>query len=429
MRISDLLLEYRRDVTQQKLAKELSAIADNENTTPEAALEQVENMDPTKNKQFVLWLVKQLVKRQFRLEDAPRVTELLNNFIAVKNRLPLEQRDIGRFDFYKLDDLIDKTLTPDMEQGRDDTGLAAIPDTKVLYNGPLGLLAIPLTREASCALGKKTSWCTARDDDRNMFSAYNGKGPLYVWIGKDGKRYQFHFETTQYMDSKDRPIDKETLAHFRLQHPVLSKMFKRGEAKILSGGDARAAARYACTVVKGPWPEAEPTIMSDVHATINYAMGALHARWPAAEHKISSDPSAASSYAYAVIGGRWPEAESTIMTDPHAAVNYAVFALQTRWPAAEKTIASDPFAAVRYASDVIKHRWPVAEPTIMTDADAAARYAQDVIGGRWPEAEPSIKTDKTAWRRYTRSFPDAKEKRAPKSAPKPAAKTKPKPTA
>src|SRR5574344_1113855 len=130
MRISELLLEYRRDVTQQKLAKELSSISDNENTTPEDVLEQVEAIDPTKNKQFVLWLVKQLSKRQFRLEDAPRVTELLNNFIAVKPRLPVEQRDIGRFDFYKLDDLIDKTLTPDMERGKTDTGLASIPDTK-----------------------------------------------------------------------------------------------------------------------------------------------------------------------------------------------------------------------------------------------------------------------------------------------------------
>ena len=318
MRIFELLLEYRRDVTQQKLAKELSSIADNENTTPEAALEQVENMDPTKNKQYVLWLVKQLVKRQFRLEDAPRVTELLNNFIAVKNRLPLEQRDIGRFDFYKLDDLIDRTLAPDMEQGRDDTGLAAIPDTKVLYNGPLGLLAIPLTREASCALGKKTSWCTARDDDRNMFSRYNDMGPLYVWIGKDGKRYQFHFETTQYMDSKDRPIDREALAHFRLQHPVLSKMFKRGEAKFLSGGDARAAAVYASAVIGGRWPEAEPSIMTDARAAVDYAMYTLRKRWPEAEPTIMTDATSAEEYTHYVVGERWPQAEPIIKTDENA---------------------------------------------------------------------------------------------------------------
>lgn len=50
MRISELLLEYRRDVTQQKLAKELDVIANNEQITPEDVLEQVEAIDPTKNK-------------------------------------------------------------------------------------------------------------------------------------------------------------------------------------------------------------------------------------------------------------------------------------------------------------------------------------------------------------------------------------------
>ena len=426
MRISELLLEYRRDVTQQKLANELSSIADNENTTPEDVLEQVEQIDPTKNKQFVLWLVKQLSKRQFRLEDAPRVTELLNNFISVKNRLPVEQRDIGRFDFYKLDGLIDKTMN--VELGKDaatsNGTFPVVPGSKVLYNGPLGQLSIPETEEASCELGRGTKWCTAAEKN-NMFDVYSQKGPLYVWRDKNGEKYQFHFEATQFMDSKDRPIDSDTLTYFRTRHPVLSKMFKRGEAKIISGGDARAVARYACSVVKGAWPEAEPTILTDVHAAINYAMGSLRTRWPAAEKTIASDPSAASSYAYSVIGGRWPEAEPTIMTDAFAAVNYAIFSIRGRWPAAETTIASNPAAAVRYASNVIKQRWPVAEPTIMTDAYSAVIYAQDVIGGRWPLAEPNIKTDKTEWRRYTRSFPDAKAKRAPKTA----AKTDPKPTA
>jgi hypothetical protein len=399
MRIYELLLEYRRDVTQQKLAKELSSIADNENTTPEDVLEQVENMDPTKNKQFVLWLVKQLSKRQFRLEDAPRVTELLTNFISVKNRLPVEQRDIGRFDFYKLDDLIDKTMNVELEQ---DTATSngtfpVVPGSKVLYNGPLGQLAIPETEAASCELGRGTKWCTAAEKD-NMFDQYSQKGPLYVWRDKNGEKYQFHFGTTQFMDSKDRPIDSDTIAYFRTRHPVLSKMFTRGEAKIISGGDSSAASSYADAVIGGRWPEAEPTIMADAFA--------------------------AAGYAHTVIGGRWPEAEKVIATDAYAAVNYAIFSLQDRWPAAEKTIASNPTTAVRYASTVIKRRWPAAEPTIMTDVSAAVVYAQAVIGGRWPQAEPNIKTDKTAWRRYTRSFPDAKAKRVPKTA----AKTVPKPT-
>ena len=179
MKISELLLEYRRDVTRQKLAKELDAIAKAERTTPEDVLVQVEQIDPTKNKQYVLWLVKQLVKRQFRLEDAHRVTELLTNFISVKNRLPLDQRDIGRFDFYKLDDLIDKTMNVELEKdtATSNSTFPVVPGSKVLYNGPLGQLSIPETEEASCELGRGTKWCTAAEKN-NMFDSYSQKGLL-----------------------------------------------------------------------------------------------------------------------------------------------------------------------------------------------------------------------------------------------------------
>lgn len=383
MRISELLLEYRRDVTQQKLAKELDIIANNEGVAPEDVLVKVEQIDPTKNKQFVLWLVKQLTKRQFRLEDAPRVTELLNNFIAVKPRLPVEQRDIGRFDFYRLDDLIDKTLTPDMEKGRDDTGLAAIPDTKVLYNGPLGQLVIPLTREASCALGKPTSWCTARDDSNNMFDAYNNQGPLYVWIGKDGKRYQFHFETVQFMDSKDRPIDEKTIMHFRLQHPVLSKLFAKGEREIIDAGDTESMVDYAMHAIKGRWPEAEPYIMEAPYEAVNYAADVIKGRWPDAEPYIMQEASAAVEYVRKVVQGRWPEAEDSILDDGDARdlVNYAIAAGLPRWAKAESVIYEDP--------------------------TATALYQMHVIGARNPDIEDVIKQSKFAWGIYTGKFPDA----------------------
>jgi hypothetical protein len=310
MRISELLLEYRRDVTQQKLAKELSAIADNENTAPEDVLEQVENMDPTRNKQFVLWLVKQLTKRQFRLEDAPRVTELLNNFISVKTRLPVEQRDIGRFDFYKLDDLIDKTLNVELEK---DTATSngtfpVVPDSKVLYNGPLGQLAIPETEEASCELGRGTKWCTAAEKN-NMFIQYADDGPLYVWRDKNGEKYQFHFGTRQCMDSKDRPIDATTLEYFRTKHPVISKLFAKAEAEALES--PYSAYLYASDVIKGRWPEAEAVMIDNIddvapYELLLYATEVLRGRWHEVEDVIKTDRASWEHYVY-----EFPDAASS----------------------------------------------------------------------------------------------------------------------
>ena len=386
MKISELLLEYRRDITQQKLAKELDQIASNERTTPEDVLVNVESIDPTKNKQYVLWLVKQLAKKQFRLEDAPRVTELLNNFISVKNRLPLEQRDIGRFDFYRLDGLIDKTMNVELETGTATSNgtFPVVPDSKVLYNGPLGQLAIPETEEASCELGRGTKWCTAAEKN-NMFSEYSQYAPLYIWRDKSGEKYQFHFggssyDGPQFMDARDRPIDEKTMEHFKVQHPVISKLFNRYEAELLSARNPYRLADYAKTVIGGRWPEAEPVIMKDPDACVYYAGDVINGRWPEAEPVIMKDPAIAVKYAYSVIRGRWPEAEPVIMKDADAASTYSM---------------------------MTAGRWPEAEPVIMKDPDAALTYAERVLRRRWPEAEPVISTDRYAWQQYTRRFPAA----------------------
>ena len=411
MKISELLLEYRRDVTQQKLAKELDIIANNEGVTPEDVLAQVEGIDPTKNKQYVLWLVKQLTKRQFRLEDAPRVTELLNNFISVKNRLPLEQRDIGRFDFYKLDDLIDKTMNVELEK---DTATSngtfpVVPGSKVLYNGPLGQLSIPETEEASCELGRGTKWCTAAEKN-NMFGRYSNDGPLYVWRDKNGEKYQFHFETPEFMDVKNRPIDDNTLQYFRTKHPVLSKLFAKAEDELLESPNRSYL--YAKDVIKGRWPKAEPVIMQDAVAAAGYAEGIIGGRWPKAEPVIMQDAVAAAGYAEGIIGGRWPKAEPVIMQDAVAAFEYATTVIGGRWPEAEDTISENPEAALRYALEVIQGRWPEVEDEIAANSDEIESYdlmlyATWCLHKRWPEVEAKIKNDRESWAQYVTEFPDA----------------------
>ena len=76
-----LLMEYKRDITIQKIGDKLVQVGkrDGDNSA-EAILDILEKIDPTKNKQFVQWLANQYMKRQFRLEDANRVKEVLNKF-------------------------------------------------------------------------------------------------------------------------------------------------------------------------------------------------------------------------------------------------------------------------------------------------------------------------------------------------------------
>jgi len=160
-----------------------------------------------------------------------------------------------------------------------------------LLAGPLGQLAIPETQEASCELGRGTKWCTAAAKD-NMFDQYSEDGPLYVWRDKNGKKYQFHFETAQFMDSKDVPIDARTIEYFRTKHPVLSKLFVKGEKDVLK--DPGAAISYALGVIHGRWPEAEAAIIDNIDVVepydlMLYAAGALRRRWPEVEDVIKTD--------------------------------------------------------------------------------------------------------------------------------------------
>ena len=58
----------------------------------------------------------------------------------------------------------------------------------------------------ACDLGSGTSWCTATGNTKTWFDRYAKDGPLYIFIGPNGEKYQFHYESEQYMDKNDRSI-------------------------------------------------------------------------------------------------------------------------------------------------------------------------------------------------------------------------------
>lgn len=77
------------------------------------------------------------------------------------------------------------------------------------------------TKEAACHYGANTKWCTAAESG-NMFDQYNRSGPLYVIRTKgDNKKYQFHFESNQFMNDQDKPIE---MSDFLKNHPSLTKI-------------------------------------------------------------------------------------------------------------------------------------------------------------------------------------------------------------
>lgn len=289
MILQDLLFEDRASFIATAAGNKLVQLAQqetNQQYAPQQIVAQLAKGDPTKNQQYLQWITNQYLKKQFRLEDMSRIHDELSKFDKVKNKLDI--KDINKYDYHALSDQVDKIFNQaSIEQ--EPTTSNDIKDVKVLYNGPLGTLSIPLTQEASCELGKGTKWCTAANKN-NLFNTYNKEGPLYIWRDKSGEKYQFHFggSASQLMDDKDRPISDKLLTQFRLNHPVLSKLFKQQEQEIMK--DPRAAFSYAHDAIKGRWPEAEPYIMKDPMAIGWYARDIIKGRWLEAEPYIMKDP-------------------------------------------------------------------------------------------------------------------------------------------
>jgi hypothetical protein len=382
MRFYQILREYDREREIQRVGEKLLAAAERESVTDvNEIIDGLMAMDPTSSNQYTPWITNQYIKQQFRLEDRPRIKDVLEKFINAKSRL--EKKDINQYDFRSLRDLMDQVYNVELEttSSQDQAVFEVPPDSEVLYNGPLGLLAIPKTEEASCELGKGTKWCTAGRKD-NRFTAYSMKGPLYTWRDKNGEKYQFHWESTQFKDKKDDSIDKKLLSYFRTEHPVLKKLFAAKEKEIAK--DPEWAYKYARDIIRGRWPETEAVIAKDPELAHQYARGVIRGRFPEAEAVIAKDPELAYEYALDVIDDRWPEAEVVIAKDPVSAYLYARNIIHGRWPEAEAVIATDPNWAYKYAKDIIRGRFLEGEAVIAKYPNWAYKYALNVVRGKWP---------------------------------------------
>ena len=320
--LNNFLFEYKRDITEKKLGDKLEKVASEDGSTLAKALDILEKIDPTKNKQYVEWLCRQYIQQKFRLEDKNRVIEVLTRFEKIKNRL--EQKDINRYNFHELQSLMDKHF----EEVVLDVDAKTVKGAKVLYNGPLGQLSIPSTKAAACELGAGTKWCTAAKSN-NMFAHYNSSGPLYIWKDKSGEKYQFHFESNQFMDDKDSPISNAKVEEFRLKNPVTKKLFLEKEKELLdkmkTDSEQRAVIGYGNKFIKpARWKDLEERILStkNFEMALRYAESYLEKAWPEGEHLIALDAKSAYQYAKNILKKKWPEGEEIIMKNRHYGVLY-----------------------------------------------------------------------------------------------------------
>jgi hypothetical protein len=236
------LLEYSRDVTAQKLGAGLLAKFQKEppqwqqrivnagaedQVVLDHLLGRIELADPTKNKQYVPWIIRNYVNNpSLKFEDAiTKVTEPLQKFFKLVNKkqIPAPNNDIGRIkDLAGLVQVVDQH--PDVvDEPKDvDRGQA-----KPYYQDADIRVLIPEDQTAACYYGQGTKWCTAGKEN-NMFNRYNKEGEMYIILPKKpsyaGEKYQFHFQTKQFMNEKDHRVN---LTELRNRYPQLATIFAR----------------------------------------------------------------------------------------------------------------------------------------------------------------------------------------------------------
>ena len=119
------------------------------------------------------------------------------------------QSDIGEF--------IEKATELKNQEDKDPTKKKGVSKTDKFSDLKIGevdgfeVYEIPKGRKdlynTSCELGSGTEWCTATGKTSSYFKQYIDQGPLYIFMkpGSDEK-YQFHFESGQFMDKDDQPV-------------------------------------------------------------------------------------------------------------------------------------------------------------------------------------------------------------------------------
>jgi hypothetical protein len=154
-------------------------------------------------------------KGTLQIEDLVKAKEYLG-YVYLHN-IPVEVGKIRQLgDLYNIvkqyiiEDTLDFKLILD--------SLVLGTDYKLLHTGKDWTFYQPLTEKGSSYLGVNTEWCTTwgqyclnkkHRDRGNYFQSHHVKGPLFIMINKSNPldKYQFHFETNQYMDKNDKRIN------------------------------------------------------------------------------------------------------------------------------------------------------------------------------------------------------------------------------
>ncbi len=284
MRFSQLLVEYDRNQTLGNYGEKILAAASKDQSidfqgilaqfgdpaqtnfriilqrNPEAqqviinyVMDVIEQADPTKNKSYSQAITRLYCFGNTLLEDiASTLSQYLIKFdkLKRKKKIPAPYNDFMRYK--SLDEfmtVVEELPDPDSEIEQQKVGALQVPadvQYKVIY-GTFDsamritsdcVVIVPENKQAGYWWAKEypkkgvtNRWCTAWEGDNSRFDYYSRQGPLYIIIparrNDDNEKYQFHFETKQFMDYQDHQIGNQGIDALTQRFPVLMDVFRK----------------------------------------------------------------------------------------------------------------------------------------------------------------------------------------------------------
>lgn len=201
------------------LLEDIAAVKKQYSHIPEEDFDKIIRLDPTfdENRDSVgkygKWLLG-LYKKENPL-DKPGYPVLLQMYDEIRNNPSKKiEKDIGRFkSFRELFDAIENAEDVELSDRQKLRQRQKNKDYDIVWQNDNWAIFVPNTWEADVNLGKGTKWCTAdsrEESGKKYYDQYLREGgKYYVVINKHNKedKYQFHFESRQFMDKDDSPID------------------------------------------------------------------------------------------------------------------------------------------------------------------------------------------------------------------------------
>ena len=148
---------------------------------------------------YGVWIGRMYVNGSIKLGDIPELKAALVTYNKNKSQLPPIK------DCKSLSELIEwvKDLSDDFKPVR--TQSKAKADLEKVYEDNEWVVYVPHSHEAARRGGEGTHWCTASENG-HYYNMYSNYGQLYINVRKaDRAKFQFHFETGQFMDADDQP--------------------------------------------------------------------------------------------------------------------------------------------------------------------------------------------------------------------------------